>query len=71
MANSSRDIIDRFAYSQGQQAFLDGYADDLNPYQRGTMLHDEWEQGWDHEASEHYHEVKSDERDRQMLRRRT
>ena len=61
---------DLIAFQQGRDAFLDGYADDLNLYQRGTMLYDEWERGWDHESSEHYREVKSDELDRQMLRRR-
>jgi ribosome modulation factor len=75
MANSTastvgRDILDAFAFSQGQQAFLDGYADDVNPYTRGTMLHEEWTNGWDKESNEHYREVESDELDRKMLMRR-
>ena len=35
------------AFDEGYQAFRDGYADDLNPYQAGTFLYAEWEKGWD------------------------
>lgn len=59
------------AFDEGAQAFFDGYADDANPYQAGTALHEEWEHGWDHEYNLHYREVVSDERDRKMLQRRT
>lgn len=34
-------------FDEGAQAFLEGYADDLNPYQAGTALAEEWSRGWD------------------------
>jgi hypothetical protein len=56
MANSTastvgRDILDAFAFSQGQQAFIDGLVDDSNPYHDGTMLYREWQRGWDSECA--------------------
>ena len=59
------------AFNEGVQAYNDGYSDDVNPYQFGTSLFDEWEQGWDHEFNKHYREWQSDERDKQMINRRT
>jgi hypothetical protein len=63
-------VHDVIAYAQGRAAFLDGYSDDLNPYQRGTALYDDWEAGWDHEHSEHFAEVVSDALDIHELRTR-
>ena len=36
-------------FDEGAQAFLDGYADDLNPYQSGTALAAAWIDSWDAE----------------------
>ena len=59
------------AFNEGFEAFLEGLSDDTNPYQNGTALHYEWESGWDSAYEIYYREVQSDEKDKELLKRRT
>jgi ribosome modulation factor len=52
------------AFNEGQQAYEDGYSDDVNPYQFGTALYTEWETGWDAAFELGYREYKSNEQDK-------
>ena len=47
------DILDAMCLpmNEGAQAFLDGRSDEENPYTAGTLLHEEWERGWDKECA--------------------
>ena len=58
-------------FNEGMAAFLEGYSDDLNPYDAGSWKAEEWQTGWDAGYELHYREVQSDERDRELLKRRT
>lgn len=59
------------AFHEGEQAFRDGYSDDLNPYSRTSDEGEDWDEGWTYAYDMHWREVEWDELDHQMLRRRT
>ena len=59
------------AFHEGEQAFLLGYSNDLNPYSTTSDEGEEWDEGWTYAFDMNWREVESDERDRKLLNRRT
>jgi ribosome modulation factor len=55
---------DDIAYDAGRQAYLDGQHDDVNPYQFGTQLYDDWEHGWDSAFQAEWRGLQMDAQDR-------
>lgn len=58
------------AFNEGKAAYEDGYADDLNPYQPGTHLFEQWFTGWDAGYELHWREREMNERDKILDARR-
>ena len=67
----STSILESETEVEGFNAYVDGAAEYENPHTRGTDAFHAWQDGWDRAYAAHWRERELDERDLQLLRRRT
>ena len=67
----SNPILESETEAQGFNAYAEGAAEYENPYTRGTIPFYAWQDGWDRAYAAHWRERELDERDIEILRRRT
>ena len=64
-------ILESEIEAEGFNAYIEGSAEYENPHTRGTDAFYSWQDGWDRACLAGWRERELDERDLQLLRRRT
>ena len=67
----STPILESEIEIEGFNAYVDGVAEYENPYAAGTDAFHAWQDGWDRAYLANWRERELDERDIEILRRRT